>query len=249
MGDNDSWGIVFLIGGARLVFESVILVFTFLLLNIPIFISLYKYIFKEYNIFIKFSIGIFYWTFAFVTHELVPFIGVILLLFRVHGKEEQDNQIRDINIWHLGFRDALFAAGGALVFKVVISLLNKLYVDILSSYSGLQIEPQEIVGEFAVEDLYYKLLLFCMVVIFAPFVEEYIFRYYIYDRLLLPRMPGLAAAVISSALFTLLHLNISGIPTFLGLGLYCTYMYEKKGFYGAVITHVVSNLVTAVLLM
>lgn len=230
-------------------YESFILTFTFLLLNIPIFFSLYKYVFKDLNIFIRLAISIFYWIFAFMAHELVPFAGVLVLLFKVHGNDEGDNQIREIDIWHLGFRESIFTVGGALLFKVVISLLNKLYVDLLSAYSGLQIEPQEIVKEFAVEDLYYKLLLFLLVVVFAPFVEEYIFRYFIYDRLLLPRMPGLAAAIISSTLFTLLHLNISGIPTFFGLGLYCTYIYERNGFYGAVITHVVSNLVTAVLLM
>jgi membrane protease YdiL (CAAX protease family) len=206
-------------------------------------------VFRDMNIFAKLAIGIFYWTFAFVSHELVPFTGIIILLLRIHIWEENDYQIRDIDIWRLGFRDSIFVAGSALVFKIMISLVNKLYVDILSAYSGLQIEPQEIVKEFSSEDMLYKLLLFFMVVICAPFVEEYIFRYFLYDRLLLPRMPGLAAAIISSALFTLLHLNISGIPTFFGLGLYCTYVYERKGFYGAVITHMVSNLVTAVLLM
>lgn len=232
-----------------LFYESFILIFTFLLLNVPIFYSLYKYVLKDLNIFIKLSIIVLYWTFAFLTHELVPFIGVLILLFKVHGREEGDNRIRDINIWHLGLREALFVAGGALIFKVVISLLNKLYVDIISSYSGLQIVPQEIVREFEAGELYYKLLLFLLVVVLAPFVEEYIFRYFIYDTLLLPRMPVLAAAIISSTLFTLLHFNISGIPTFFGLGLYCTYMYEKRGFYGAVIAHLVSNLATAVLLM
>jgi len=231
------------------VWESFIVIFTFLLLNVPIFVSLYKYVFKELNIFAKLAIGIFYWTFAFLTHELAPFIGVLILLFKVHSREESDIQTRDINIWHLGLRDSMLAAGAALVFKLAISQLNRLYIDILSMYPGMRVEPQEIVKEFAVGEMYYKILLFVLVVVLAPFVEEYIFRYYIYDKLLLPRMPSLAAAIISAALFTLLHLNISGIPTFFGLGLYCTFVYERKGFYGAVIAHTVSNLVTAALLI
>jgi uncharacterized protein len=136
-----------------------------------------------------------------------------------------------------------------LIFKIVISQLNSLYLNIISKYLGMDVKPQEIIEEFVVGELYYKVLLFVLVVVLAPFVEEYIFRYYIYDKLLLPRMPAVVAAIISSALFTLLHFNVSGIPTFLGLGLYCTFMYEKKGFYGAVITHVVSNLATAAFLM
>lgn len=232
-----------------LLYESFILIFTFLLLNIPIFVSLYKYVFKDLNIFAKLAIGVFYWTSAFLTHELIPFVGVLVLLFRVHGKAEDKIEIRDINIWSIGFRDIVFVIGSTVVFKVVINQLNKLYVDILSVYFRIEAKPQEIVGEFATGDLYYKLLLFVMVVVMAPFVEEYIFRYYIYDKVLIPRMPGLAAAIISSALFTLLHLNLSGIPTFFGLGLYCAFIYEKKGFYGAVLTHMVSNLLTAAFLI
>lgn len=236
-------------GTLLLLFEAFILLLSFLVLNIPIFISLYKYVFNNLNPFAKLAVGIFYWSFAFLTHELIPFIGVLILLFRVHGKEHDEMRLRDINIWEIGFRDIVSVAFSALVFKIVISQLNMLYVNILNRYLGIVAKPQEIIEEFAVGEQYYKIMLFVLVVVLAPFVEEYIFRYYIYDRLLLPRMPAVTAAIISSALFTLLHLNLSGIPTFFGLGLYCTFMYERKGFYGAVITHVVSNLVTAAFLM
>lgn len=231
-----------------LIYESLILLLTFLLLNIPIFISIYRYVFKDLNLFAKLAIGAVYWSCAFLTQELVPFIGVLILLFRVHGKEDCETQIRDINIWSIGFRDIVIVTFAAVVFKVAISQINMLYVNILNLYFRVEVKPQEIVEEFAAGEIYYKMLLFVLVVILAPFVEEYIFRYYVYDRLLLPRMPAFIAAIISSVLFTLLHLNVAGIPTFFGLGLYCTFVYEKKGFYGAVITHVVSNLVTTAFL-
>lgn len=230
-------------------YESFILVFTFLLLNAPIFISLYKYVFKDLNPFAKVAAGVFYWSLAFLAHELAPFIGVLILLFRVHGKAEDEMRLRDINIWSIRCLDIVVIAGTTLVFKIIINQINKMYVNILSGYFGMETKPQEIVREFAAGEMYYKVLLFVLVVVLAPFVEEYIFRYYIYDKLLLPRMPSVAAAIISSALFTLLHYNISGIPTFFGLGLYCTFIYEKKGFYGAVTTHVVSNLFTAIYLI
>ncbi|MGE5676618.1 MAG: lysostaphin resistance A-like protein [Pseudomonadota bacterium] len=230
-------------------YESVILVLTFLFLNLPVFYSLYIHIFWRYNIFARLSIFIAYWTAAFYTYEFIPFIGVLALLLVVHCREEKQVMIRDINIWHFSFRDFFLTVIGAVVFKALINQLNILYVNIISAYSELQLEPQEIVQEFATDDFFYKLMLFLMVVIMAPFVEEYVFRYFLYDRLLLPRMPVFAAAVISSAFFTLLHFNMSGVPTFFGLGLFCTYMYERKGYYGAVVAHIVSNLATAVLLM
>jgi membrane protease YdiL (CAAX protease family) len=236
-------------GTLLLLYEAIILLLTFLLLNVPIFISLFKYVFSNLNPFAKLAVGIFYWSAAYMSHELIPFIGVLILLFKVHGKADVEIPTRDINIWSISFRDAVVVAGAALLFKVIISQLNMLYANMLDLFFGMEAKPQEIVEEFAVGGQYYKILLFALVVILAPFVEEYIFRYYIYDKLLLPRMPALTAAIISSALFTLLHLNVSGIPTFFGLGLYCTFIYEKKGYYGAVITHVVSNLATVVFLL
>lgn len=230
-------------------YETFILLFTFLLLNIPVFISLYRYLLKRLSPFARAAIGVLYWAVASAAYELAPFVGVLVLLFMVHGKKDEDLQYRDIDIWSISFADARIVIGAALVFKVLISQVNRLYVDVLEKYWGVKPEAQEIVKEFAVGELDYKLLLFALVVLLAPVVEEYIFRYYLYDKLLLPRMPAAVAAIIASALFTLLHYNISGIPTFFGLGLFCTYMYEKKGFYGAVITHVVSNLVTAVFLL
>lgn len=219
------------------------------MLNIPIFISLYKHLIKGLNPFAKIMVSIVYWVLAFLTNELIPFIGVLTLLIKVHRKGEEELQTRDIDIWSISVTDAALVAAAALVFKILISQLNRLYVNLIDLYLGMNAKPQEIVEEFAVGDMDYKVLLFALVVILAPVVEEYVFRYYLYDRLLLPRMPAAVAAILSSALFTLLHYNVSGIPTFFGLGLFCVYAYEKKGFYGAVITHVVSNLVTAVLLM
>lgn len=250
MGGNDWRGIVLSDWGRLVVlYESIILIFTFLLLNVPIFISLYKYIFKDLNSFTRLAICIFYWLFAFLTNELVPFIGVLILLFRVHGKTENEIQTRDINIWSIKFRDIGFVVASALVFKILINQINSLYVNILRVNFGIEAKSQEIIGEFATGELYYKVLLFVLVVVLAPFVEEYIFRYFIYDKLLLSRMHAYKAAIISTTLFTLLHLNVSGIPTFFGLGLYCTFIYEKKGFYGAVLTHMVSNLLTAMFLI
>lgn len=231
------------------IYEAFVVILTFLLINVPIFISLNDYVFKDLSSVARLVIGVIYWSAAFLLHELIPFIGVLILLFRFHGKTEDEMQIRDINIWSARVRDIVIVTGGTLVFKAVINQINNLYVYILNVYFNMETKPQEIVNEFASGEMYYKVLLFILVVVLAPFVEEYIFRYYIYDKLLLKRMPSVAAAIISATLFTMLHFNLSGIPTFFGLGLYCTFIYEKKGFYGAVTAHLVSNLITATFLI
>ncbi len=108
-----------MIGGAILeLYEAFIIFFTFLLLNFPIFISLYEYLFKDLNLFAKLAIGVLYWSFAFLAHELVPFIGVLILLYRVHGKAEDEMQTRDINIWSIGPPGHCFCCGWHLGFQI-----------------------------------------------------------------------------------------------------------------------------------
>ncbi|MGE5630314.1 MAG: lysostaphin resistance A-like protein [Caulobacteraceae bacterium] len=230
-------------------YETFVMLFTFLLINAPVFLALNRYIFGSLNIYKKLIFAVVYWVPALFTQQLMPFLGVIVLLIWHHSKEGNDIGIRDFNPWLTSFRDIAIVAVWAAIFKILISQLNKLYVYALAVFLKYEAVPQDIVGEFNRGELYYKVMLFILVVILAPFVEEYIFRYYIYDKVLLPQMPAAAAALISTLLFTLLHYNISGIPTFFGLGLFCTFMYEKKGYYGAVTTHMVSNLMTAILLI
>lgn len=230
-------------------YEAFIIIFTFLVINVPVYVSLEKYFFKDLNTYLKLLVGLIYWFLAFFTQQLIPFIGVVLLLYKVHSRENPDYGMRDFNIWTISFGSLASVAGAAVVFKLLINQLNNLYVFILTGPMNVEAKPQEIVGEFARGGFIYKMALFALVVVLAPFVEEYVFRYYIYDKLLIPKMPSFAAALISTALFTLLHYNISGVPTFFGLGLFCTFMYEKKGFYGAVTTHMVSNLMTAIFLI
>lgn len=230
-------------------YKIFITVLTFLVLNMPIFISLNKYVFKNANTYTKLLIGLLYWPLAFLTQQLIPFIGVLILLNKVHSRENEDSLARDINIWAPDFGRLAAVAGVSVVFKILVNQLNSLYVFFLNRTLELEVKPQEIVGEFEQGGFVYKAVLMVLVVVLAPFVEEYIFRYYIYDRILLPKMPSFAAALISASLFTLLHYNISGIPTFFCLGLFCALVYEKTGFYGAVVTHAVSNLMTAVFLI
>lgn len=230
-------------------YKTFIAILTFLVINIPIFMSLNKYVFMDTNTYTKLLIGLLYWPLAFLTQQLIPFIGVLILLSKVHSRENDDSGMRDINIWAPNFGRLAAVVGVSAVFKILVNQLNSLYVFFLTRSLDIEIKPQEIVGEFEQGGFIYKAALLVLVVVLAPFVEEYVFRYFVYDRILLPKMPSFAAALISASLFTLLHYNISGIPTFFCLGLFCCFIYEKTGFYGAVIAHAVSNLMTAVFLI
>ncbi len=231
-------------------YEVFLYLFTFLLINVPIYWTLDRRILQNSGIFIRVAFAAAYWASAYYAYELAPFIGVLVLISRIHRREEMPyTGLREINIWTFDKSSLLPVALFSLLFKAAVGIVNEGYRLLLERMLAIDPKPQEIVSEFMQSELFYKTVLFMLAVVLAPVVEEYVFRYFIYDRLLLPRMPALSAAVISAALFTLLHYNIGGVPTFFGLGLFCAYIYERYGYYGAVAAHGISNLVTALLLI
>lgn len=79
--------------------------------------------------------------------------------------------------------------------------------------------------------------------VISPFVEEVVFRGFLYGRMRV-YMPKIGAVLVSSLLFGIYHGNmVQGAYGFM-MGILFTLVYEKyKNFYLAVIMHAISNLV------
>jgi membrane protease YdiL (CAAX protease family) len=92
------------------------------------------------------------------------------------------------------------------------------------------------------------IILSAMTVITAPVLEEFIFRHIIY-RGFSGKTGKIAAALISTILFTLLHYNLTGAVSFFAVGAYNCYLYEKYGYRAAVINHFVFNFSSTVLII
>lgn len=228
----------------------IVFIFVFLIVNIPIYIQLYRVFLKNKKPFTIILLTALYWSGAIFTENLIPFIAVVLLLYHYHLKTDEDeNYMRDIDIWRFDKNSILNITIATLVAKALLTIVNGIYIYILDLFLKSEIEPQEVVTDFYESGFWLRFVLFFVIVIFAPFVEEYVFRYYLYDKFFLARMPKAFAACLSAVIFTIAHYNLSGIPSFFGLALFCTTMYEKKGYFGAVTTHMAFNLSTVLLLM
>lgn len=190
-----------------------------------------------------------YWLGAIFTENLFPFIAVLILLARYHTLSNEDSYVRDINIWHFDWNFVINIGIMTLIFKAVITIVNALYIYIINHFTNFDVKPQEVVVDFYESGFWSRLILFFLIVVFAPFVEEYVFRYFLYDKIFLPRMPAVFAAILTGVIFALAHYNASGIPSFFGLALFCNYIYEKKGYFAAVIAHLTFNLSTVILLL
>ena len=84
-----------------------------------------------------------YWFSAFYP-EFVPFIKVLILLFKVHGKQRLGKEI-NINIKSPKPRDIVpFSCRHHTDFQRVINQINKLYVYILNIYFSIEAKPQKL---------------------------------------------------------------------------------------------------------
>ncbi|MET3172925.1 UNVERIFIED_ORG: membrane protease YdiL (CAAX protease family) [Arthrobacter sp. UYCu721] len=90
------------------------------------------------------------------------------------------------------------------------------------------------------------LLMLLVVMVLAPMGEEMLMRGVAYSRMR-RHMPPLAAAVLSTGLFSLMHLNLVQIMVTLPLGILLAIVYEKTGRLTPVILlHAVFNLLSVV---
>lgn len=224
---------------------------TFLLimgLNIPIYLEVYKHILRHKSILFQIIITMVYWAVAFMTQTLGALVAIIYLYVVFYRKTKQEETLREINIWHIDVSDAILISIISIFARILILVINLAYVVVLDKLFNYDIQPQDVVLYYSGAELWLKGILAVEIVLIAPMVEEFVFRFFLYDKLLVNKMPRYMAAIISAALFALVHFNVAGIPTFFGLGLFCAYMYEKKGYWGAVIAHGVSNAFTLLFL-
>lgn len=226
-----------------------VFIFVFLIINIPIYMQFYNVFLRDKKLWQVMVITFSYWLGAIFTENLFPFIAVLILLARYHIPSNEDSYIRDINIWQFNWGFVINTSIMTLVFKGIITVINALYIFILNHFTNFDIKPQEVVVDFYESGFWTRLILFFLIVVFAPFVEEYVFRYYLYDKIFLPKMPAIFAAILTALIFAIAHYNASGIPSFFGLALFCNYVYEKKGYFAAVTAHLTFNLSTIVLLL
>ena len=146
-------------------------------------------------------------------------------------------------------KDFILLAGGTILIRFPIGIINVFYV-LLVDYIGINIQSQEVVDIFVnSQNNIINILIILLVVMVAPLNEEFSMRHWIFGKVLSPRIGIIIAALISSSLFTLLHYNIAGVPTFFVLGLYACYAYYRKGLWGAVTVHFTFNLSSVLFLL
>ena len=125
---------------------------------------------------------------------------------------------------------------------IVLSVVGSFVIANFFTLLGLEIEEQskilEIIQTGKVIDL---VALSLSALVFAPLVEEGLFRGLFFRRLL-ERVPAATAYFVSALVFALIHLNPSGILIYSWLGCVFAWTYQRSGRIGcAVLVHAGNN--------
>lgn len=214
-----------------------------MLLALPPWLNLTKYIKSRINRFLFVILFIIYIIATLFTQNILPFIVVIITLIFIN--KTQDDRIVYF-LRPLGENRSKVILY-SFMFKVVISIIDAIFVSALTAM-GLKLQGQEISNVFLKSSGFSMFLLLIMMVIIAPILEEFVFRHILY-RGLGAKIGKISAAIITSLLFMLLHFNIAGSIAFFGVGLYNCYLYDKYGYRAAVTNHFIFNGVSALFIV
>ncbi len=183
-----------------------------------------------------------YMILTYFTQNFIPFVMVMIILF-FNKKQQRDAEWEENEesyyLRPLGKRK-IEVLIYSLVFSVIIRLLSAVYALLLQQLLKIQPKPQEVINIFMKKGWGTVTILVLMTVVFAPVLEEFIFRHILY-RNISKKTGRIWGAILSSLLFTLLHFNLAGTIAFFAVGVYNCYLYEKHGYRAAVLNHFIFN--------
>lgn len=224
----------------------------------PPFMYLFRYINgRVKSVFLRLILYAAYWGGTLLFSNTIPAVTVLFLIWKARVENNELARDSESNAfvldctgpkWKFSFKDfvKIFLLG--ILLKAIVTYINLLVILLLSEFK-IDLKNQEIIGLFFKSSFLGTVIYFIIIVIFAPVVEEFVFRFWIYDRLLKHRIGPWFAMLLSSLLFMTAHFNLQGAAAFFLIGAANCYLYEKKGYWAAVTNHFVFNLISALMLL
>lgn len=215
------------------------------LLALPPWFVFRKYVKDRVNKYLMILMFIVYIGITLFTEQLMPFIVVIFIFIFMRRFREED----DIAYYFRPLKKKkLQVVLYSMVFTFLSKIISAVFVMIINLVFHIELESQEIMDMFLKGSWRTIIVLSVLTVIIAPVLEEFVFRHIIYGGTS-KKVGKIAAAIISSLLFTVLHYNLAGVVAFFAVGIYNCYLYEKYGYRAAVINHSIFNLSSTLMII
>lgn len=234
-------------------------VLVFIFLYIPPLVYFFTISLKRgINKFIIIIVSIIYLIFSINTQNILPFIVVIICIrylkinailesadHRYKGEELSDYNRFNFSIKNFKIFKALKYAMGAYGAAIIVGII----VNILLISYNINLKEQEIVKDLMKISINKFIYMIPIMIIFAPVVEEFTFRWLLFEKLFKPRLGIYLSAILSTLIFATVHFNLKSIPVLITIGLINCYLIEKKGYWYAVFTHLFFNSVNTFLML
>ena len=186
-------------------------------------------------------IGIAYVITCIFTENLIPFIFVLLnMRYLKHRDGPYEFDIRRFKFFN--------AIVSVVVFYLIAIGISIIETIILSNFR-VELKQQEIVTHMANMSLNKFLIMIPVIIIFAPILEEFVFRWLLFEKIFTKRMGIYMAALLSSLIFAVIHFSLNAFPIIFWIGIYNCYLINKKGYWYAVFNHCAFNSVTVAALL
>ncbi len=136
-----------------------------------------------------------------------------------------------------------------ILFSYCMTIIILMVETVVFSKFKVQVKEQEVVTWMSNMPLNRFIILIPILIIFAPVLEEFVFRWLIFEKIFKPRIGIYLAAISSSMIFAFIHFNLKAFPVLIWIGLYNCYLIEKKGYWYSVFNHFIFNFVTTIVLL
>lgn len=201
------------------------------------------------------------------TQNIIPFIIVLFDIsfikqsFKYYeinhqmGETDDEHSIissckNDYNRFNFSFKSfkilkAILYSSYSYIIILLISIVTNLIINTFK----LNPKDQDVVTWMIGLPLWKFILVIPLSVIFAPILEEFVFRWILFEKLFAKKMNVIFAGILSSFIFAFVHFNIKAFIIILCIGLTNCYLIHKKGFWYSVFNHSIFNLVTTLFLL
>lgn len=226
------------------VYELAKEILVFLLLVIPpllVYIRFWRE--RDKSVVLISAISTAYILAAIFTQNLMPFILVLFNIALMKGKEEFEKY--GFSLKGFDFLEGI----GCSLFSYLVTILVAIASVSVMTYFGIQQQEQEVVKWMTDLPLEKFWIAVPIAVIFAPVVEEFVFRWFFFEKLFRKRLGFASGALLSSLIFAFIHFNIQAFPMILWIGLFNCYLIDKKGYWYAVLNHLFFNSITVFALL
>ncbi|EJO5348416.1 CPBP family intramembrane metalloprotease [Clostridium botulinum] len=226
-------------------------ILTFIILWIPPIVLFFKIKPKKTNIFISIIIFIIYIVGSLFTQNLFPFILTLIDIYQLRKRYKNREELNDFkysddynifkfNISSFSFIKAIRYTLMSYLGCILVMIISKIIFSLLK----LNLKDQDVVTWLGNMPLNKFLIVVPITIIFAPVAEEFVFRWFIFEKLLNKRLGIVLAAIISSILFGIIHYNVKSFPVLVFIALFNCYLIHKEGFWYAVFNHFVFNFIS-----